>query len=109
MPQTEITGYVTGIHIQVHEHRRLVLPRAKGSKIHRGCGGSHAALDSYEGVHPAKLFSLSVHALQVFLKACHRIIEFSALQWLLKKIRASHAHGAEQELFTQLETGKNRI
>src|SRR5213593_1374099 len=109
MTQTQITGRVTGIHIQVHEHRRLVFPRAKRRKIQGGGRGSYAAFDSNEGVHPAKLPALAVHALQMFFEASHRIVEFRALQRLLKEIGAAHTHGPQQELFAQLHTGKNRV
>src|SRR5207247_2809804 len=60
MTQTEITGRVTGIHIQVQKHCRLVLACAKRRKIHCSGRGSYASFVSKEGLHPSELRALAL-------------------------------------------------
>ena len=109
MTQTQVTGRVAGIHIQVHQRRGLVVPRAEGGEIHRSRRGSHAAFDSNEGVHPAERAILPMDALRVLLEANQGLAEFRALQRLLQEVGATQAHGAQQKLFTGLEAGKNHV
>src|SRR5436190_22169549 len=86
MPKAEVAGGIARVHVEVHEQRRHILPRAYRRKVHRSGCDTHSALHSCKRVHPTELRRLTMDALQVLIETLHRVTELSTLQWLLQEI-----------------------
>ena len=50
-----------------------------------------------------------MNPLRMLLQPNHRVAEFGAFQRLLQEVRASQAHGAQQQFLARLKTRKNHV
>src|SRR5262245_11847880 len=100
MPQSEVTRGISGIHIQVEQHRGQILTGTHGSEINCGCRRSHAAFDSSKRVHSAKLRGLAVDTLKMLLQAFHGFAKLGAFDGLLEEVGSAKTHRTQQKILT---------